>query len=158
MLGRVSVNGRSIAVNSDFARQVVFISQQLDVSERYVAGLLQETMAGNPNVSQDELIEATLLEFHQRRRHLADCLRYIFEAAEVAQDPSSPELFRQLELFARQNLIEGGKGLPQRVFKEVDRLGETIGKVHNARLNAKSTTNAPIAQGECITVFSSTAT
>ncbi|EKM52358.1 uncharacterized protein PHACADRAFT_164266 [Phanerochaete carnosa HHB-10118-sp] len=144
--GRVTVNGRSIAVNSDFARQVVFISQQLDVSERYVAGLLQETMAGNPNVTQERLIEATLLEFHLRRRHLADCLRYIFEAAEVAQDPSSPELFRQLELFTKQNLLESSKGFPQKLFKEVERLGETIAKVHAARLNAKSNTAAPLGQ------------
>lgn len=138
------MNGRSIAINSDFARQVVFVSQQLDVSERYVAGLLQETMASNPNVSQERLIEAVILEFHLRRRHLADCLRYIFEAAEVAQDSSSPELFRQLEQFTKQNLLEPSKGLPQKLFKEVDRLGEMIAKVHAARLNARSNT---LAQG-----------
>ena len=31
--------GRSLAVNADFAKQVTFISQHLEVSERYVAGL-----------------------------------------------------------------------------------------------------------------------
>ncbi|GJF00958.1 hypothetical protein PsYK624_172620 [Phanerochaete sordida] len=107
--GRVLLNGRSIAVNSDFARQVVFISQELNVSERYVVGLLQETIAGNPNVFQERLIEATILEFHLRRRHLAYCLRYIFEAAEVAQAPSSPELFQQKEQFTKKNLLEASK-------------------------------------------------
>ena len=104
-------------------------------------------MAANPNVSQERLIEAAILEYHLRRRHLADCLRYIFEAAEVAQDPSLPELFKQLELFAKQYLIDAGKGLPQRLFKEIERLGETIAKVQAARLNAKSNTAAPQAQG-----------
>ena len=45
------------------------------------------------------------------------------------------------------------RNLPQRLFKEVDGLGETIGKVHAARLNAKSNTNAAQAQGEYALVY-----
>lgn len=147
MVGRVLVDGRALAVNADFAKQTVFISQQLEVSERYVAGLLQEVMSHNPNITQEKLIEATILEFHSRRRNLADCLRYIFEAADAAQDPSSPVLFSQLGQFTQQYLIEGGNNLPQRLVKEVDRLGETITKVQVARMNAQSNTAAPMGQG-----------
>ena len=85
MTGRTTVNGRPVAVNTDFAKQVLFVSQQLDVSERYVAGLLQDVVSATPNVSSDHLVEAVILEFHARRRQLTDCLRFIVEAAEVAQ-------------------------------------------------------------------------
>lgn len=142
------MDGRPLAVNSDFARQVVFISQQLDISERYVASLLQDVMSTNPNVPQEQLIEATVLEFHLRRRQLADCLRYIFEAAEVAQNTGSPELYSQLEIFVRQQLIAEGDKLPQRIYNELEKLSGVIAKVQCARQNATSNTVAPSQQGE----------
>ncbi|KAH9929472.1 nucleoporin Nup186/Nup192/Nup205 [Fomitopsis serialis] len=83
--GKITVNGRPHAVNPDFARQTLFISQELDVSERHAANLLQHVMSVNPNVPMERCIEATILEFHTRRRHLADCLQYILEAAQLGE-------------------------------------------------------------------------
>ncbi|KAJ3544602.1 hypothetical protein NM688_g5723 [Phlebia brevispora] len=145
--GRIIVDGRPLAVNSDFAKQVVFISQQLEVSERYVAGLLQDVISANPNISQEQLMEATILEFHLRRRQLADCLRYIFEAAEVAQSGDAPQLYDQLETFVRRHILADGDRFPQRVYAEADKLGDVINKVQVARQNAKSNTAAPSQQG-----------
>ncbi|OBZ74918.1 hypothetical protein A0H81_05368, partial [Grifola frondosa] len=147
--GKIVVNGRSLAVNSDFARQVVFISQQLDCSERYVAGLLQEVMIKNPNLTQEECIEATILEFHQRRRQIAECLRYIFQAAEPAEARDEPPLYQRLDAFVRQHLLPppGGSGmglsLAIKVFQEMHNLGNVLAKAQSARQNARSDTVAP---------------
>ena len=58
------VDGKPLTFNVDFAHQVLFLSQQLDCSEIYVAGLLHSVMTENPNIGSVECIEATVAEFH----------------------------------------------------------------------------------------------
>lgn len=151
------VNGRSIAVNTDFARQVIFLSQQLDCSEQYIAGLLHEIMSHNPNITTVDCIEAVIVEFHQRRRHLVDCLRYIFEAAQLAETADVPRIFLRLDAFTRQHLIPSSKTstggdvtLAFTIFRELENLGNIIAKVQAAKQNAVSNTAAPAAQGETV--------
>ncbi|KZT66755.1 hypothetical protein DAEQUDRAFT_767725 [Daedalea quercina L-15889] len=150
--GKITVNGRPHAVNPDFARQALFISQQLDVSERHVASILQYVMAENPNVPMEQCIETTVLEFHTRRRHLADCIRYIFEAAELTEAGNVPALYVRLETFVRQQLLPplrgsgGGLSFAMKIFQEIHNLGNVLSKTQVARQNAKSNTVAP-AQG-----------
>jgi hypothetical protein len=60
-----------MAVNADFAKQAMFVAQQLECSERYAAGLLHTVLVQNPNVSPIDSIEYTLLEYHTYRRHLS---------------------------------------------------------------------------------------
>ncbi|KAF7795183.1 hypothetical protein EIP86_006332 [Pleurotus ostreatoroseus] len=146
--GRILVDGKPLAVNADFAKQTVFISQQLDVSERYVAGLLQDVMAANPNLSQEQLIEATVLEFHLRRRQLAECLRYIFEAAEFSESEDAPQLYEQLHGFITGQILAGGDRFPRRLFTEIDKLEDVISRVQVERQNARSNTAAPSQQGD----------
>jgi nuclear pore complex protein Nup205 len=149
------VNGRSIAVNADFARQVLFLSQQLDCSERYVAGILHTIMSQNPNINAVSCIEAVIVEFHQRRRHLVDCLRYIFEAAEVAEAADVPMIFERLNTFTQQELIParcapagGDVTLASTIFREMENLGNVIAKVQGVKQNAVSNTAAPGDQGQ----------
>lgn len=148
------VNGRSIAVNADFARQVIFLSQQLDCSEQYIAGILHGIMSHNPNITTVDCIEAVIVEFHQRRRHLVDCLRYIFDAAELAERADVPRIFMRLDAFTRQHLIPAAKTpvggdvtLAFTIFRELENLGNVIAKVQGTKQNAVSNTAAPAPQG-----------
>ena len=148
------MNGRSIAVNADFAQQVLFLSQQLDCSERYVAGILHAIMLQNPNISTVSCIEAVIVEFHQRRRHLVDCLRYIFEAAELAKAGDVPRIFMRLDAFTQQHLIPavhapagGDITLAFTIFQEIETLGNVIAKVQGMKQNAVTNTAAPSNQG-----------
>ncbi|KAI0776838.1 nucleoporin Nup186/Nup192/Nup205 [Trametes elegans] len=147
--GKISINGRSVAVNADFARQVVFISQQLECSERYVTGLLQEVMAHNPNLTQEQCIEAAIVEFHQRRRDTADSLRYILEAADAAERADAPPLCHRVNQFVRQQLLQpGGRAgtglsLAMKIFQEIHNVGNALTKAQAARQNARSDTVAP---------------
>jgi nuclear pore complex protein Nup205 len=152
--GKTVVNGRSVAVNADFARQVLFLSQQLDCSERYVAGVLHAIMSQNPNISPVSCIEAVVVEFHQRRRHLVDCLRYIFEAAELAEAGEVPRVFMRLDAFTRQHLIPavhspagGDVSLASTILREMENLGNTITTVQGMKQNAVTNTTAPSSQG-----------
>ncbi|KAL6308871.1 nucleoporin Nup186/Nup192/Nup205 [Sparassis latifolia] len=150
--GKITVDGRPLAVNTDFARQTVFLSQQLDCSERYIASLLQDVVAENPNMTRERCIEAAVLEFHVRRRQLAECLRYIFEAAEMVESQDAPPLCARIDLFVRQQLLPapggpaGGLSLASKIFQEVHNLGNVLSKAQTARQNARSNTVAPSAQ------------
>lgn len=151
IIGKVLINGRTVAVNVDFARQAIFIAEQLDCSERYAASLLQDVMTEYPNYTQEQCLEATILQFHLRRRHLADCLRYIFEATEVAETTEAPQFYRRLAAFVRQQLLPsvGGPGrlsLFSKIFQEIHNIGTAIDKVQTTRQNAGSNTVPPTAQ------------
>lgn len=114
-------------------------------------------MSVNPNISQDQLIEATILEFHLRRRQLAECLRYIFEAGEFAQSEDPPLLYEQLDDFIRGQILRGGARFPRRLFTEIDKLEDAISRVQVERQNARSNTAAPSQQGPfCISIIHST--
>lgn len=147
--GRITINGRSFAVNADFAQQAIFLAQQLKSSEKYIASILHSVMTENPNIGPVACIEATVVEFHQRRRHLVDCLRYIFEAAEMAELPDAPRLYKRLDAFSRQDLIPPTKGpggeasLALRIFKELENLGNTVARAQQAKQCAVSNTVAP---------------
>jgi hypothetical protein len=113
-------------------------------------------MTENPNIGPVGCIEATVVEFHQRRRHLVDCLRYIFEAAELAESPDAPRLYKRLDAFARQDLVPPTKGpgeevsLALRIFKELENLGNTVARAQQVKQCAASNTEAP--SGECCLV------
>lgn len=147
--GRITINGRSFAVNADFAQQAIFLAQQLKSSEKYIASILHSVMTENPNIGPVGCMEATVVELHQRRRHLVDCLRYIFEAAELAELPDAPRLYKRLDAFARQDLVPPTKGpggdisLALRIFKKLEKLGNTVARAQQAKQGAVSNTVAP---------------
>lgn len=149
--GKITINGRSLAVNTDFALQAIFLAHQLKCSEKYVASILHTIMSDNPNIGPVNLIEATVAEFHQRRRHLVDCLRYLFEVAGLAQLPGPPRLYLRLEAFVRQELVPATKSagpdasLAFRIFKEIESLGAAVAQAQTTRQNAQSNTIPPSA-------------
>ncbi|KAF7373366.1 hypothetical protein MSAN_00546200 [Mycena sanguinolenta] len=149
--GKTVLNGKPAAVNADFARQVVFLSQQLETSERYIAGLLHSVTAENPNIQPVDCIELTIAEYHQRRRHVADCLGYIFEAAEAADPSDKSSILHRIWVFVEQDLISppsqpGEITLAQRIVREIQILGNLVAKADAARKGARTTTIAPSAQ------------
>ncbi|KAJ7279033.1 hypothetical protein C8J57DRAFT_1434189 [Mycena rebaudengoi] len=144
--GKTVLNGKPAAVNADFARQVVFLSQQLECSERHIANVLHSVMSENPNIEPVDSIELTVVEFHQRRRHLAECLSYIFEAAEAAETSENLPMFRRIDSFVRMDLIppvahQGGEiALAHRIVREIQNLGNAVARADMARKGARTDT------------------
>jgi nuclear pore complex protein Nup205 len=153
-LGKITVNGKSAAVNKDFASQAIFLSQELDCSERYVAGVLHHVMSENPNIGPVQCMELTVATFHQRRRDLVDSLRFLLEATEASELPDAPTVYQRLGTFVKAELLFGPRSgaseptMARKVFKEIEQLDDLIGKADAARKNAGSNTVVPSGQGE----------
>lgn len=143
------VDGKSMAFNSDFARQVIFLSDQLDVSERYVAKLLHSITQRNPNMPALECVEAAVTQFHQRRQELLDCLTYILDAAIVSDVPGSPRVYKRVDTFARQHLFPAQATTAQKqslalnVVQTVNVTAQLLAKAQAAKQNAVSQTSVP---------------
>jgi len=153
-LGKPTINGKSTAVNTDFARQTIFLAQQLECSEIYIAGILYQIMSKNPNIDPVSCMERTVSTFHKRRQYLVDSLRFLLDATEAAQQPEAPQTYKMLAKFVLTELIPGLRGvatevtLAKKLFKEIEKLDVDIGKAETSRKNAGSNTVPPTGQGE----------
>lgn len=151
------INGRQVAVNSDFARQVLFLAQQLNCSERYLARVLHNVMEENPNIGPVNCIEAAVASVHQERRHLVDSLRYLLEAAEAAERPDASFTYDRVRKYVLSELLPSAPGQPKenpmglRVWKEIEALDSVITRADAARKNAGSNTVAPTDRCESLT-------
>ena len=76
---------------------------------------------------------------------MAECLRYILEAAVVGQETGSSQLYHQLERFVVQQILK--HNFPAKVYMEVRTIGDVMNNIQVARQNAKSNTVAPLQQG-----------
>ena len=132
-----------MVVNADFAKQAVFVAQQLECSERYAAGLLHTVLVQNPNVSPIDSIEHTLLEYHTYRRRFADCLRYLFEAVFLSLADSNP-LYHQLANYVRYQLVPPSPTtkahLTAKILAHIQSLDQELSKIQTALQNAGSNT------------------
>ncbi|TCD60841.1 hypothetical protein EIP91_009419 [Steccherinum ochraceum] len=149
--GKITIRKKPMAVNADFSRQALFISQQLDCSEQYAAELLHDVMSTHPNLAQDRCVETTIIEHHTRRRHVAECLKYVLEAARSSLNPDAPPLYERLSVFARDQLLirqPQATPLTEKLLNEVEKIGETLNRVYAERQNAGSATVAPTQAGQ----------
>jgi len=133
-----------MAVNEDFARQAVFVAQQLECSERYAAGLLHTVLVQNPNVSPIDSIEYSLLEYHTYRRRFADCLRCLFQAVSLSLTDDSNPLYHQIANYVRHQLVPPSSTtkthLTAKILTHIQSLDQTLSKIQTAVQNAGSNT------------------
>jgi nuclear pore complex protein Nup205 len=109
-------------------------------------------MAQNPNIAPVHCLEVTIAEFHQRRRHLVESVRFLLEAAEAADSPDSNITYERLSTFVRSEFIsglpvQGGETFGLKIFKAVESLDDEIMKADVSRKNAGSNTTVPSGQG-----------
>ncbi|KAH9477078.1 Nuclear pore complex protein Nup205 [Psilocybe cubensis] len=149
--GKPTINGKATAINAEFARQAIFLSQQLDCSEKYIASILHHVTSQNPNIGAVNCMELTIANYHQRRRELVDSLRFLLEATEAAELPDAPVTYKRIASYVR-DLLPGQKSgttqvsMGMKIFKEIELLDGIIEKADLARKNAGSNTVAPNGQ------------
>ena len=146
------LNGKPVAVNADFTRQVLFLSQQLETSERYIAALIHSVTTENPNIQPTDCIELAAAQFHARRQ-LAECLVYIFQAAQVADLSDASSTLTRIADFIQKDLLSlatsrttAPVSLASRLVRELQNLG-SVAKADAARKSARTGTVLPSAQG-----------
>lgn len=146
-----------MAVNGDFARQAMFVAQQLECSERYAAGLLHTVLVRNPNVSPIDSIELTLLEYHTYRRQFVDCLRYLLQAVFLSLSDDSNPLYHQLANYVRHQLIAppstAKEHLTAKILSHIQSLDKQLSKIQSAVQNAGSNTQISNGANDPITLI-----
>ena len=149
--GKIIIDGRTLAVNSEFALQVSFISQQLNCSERFIAVILHSILEDNPTLSQVDVVEQVVEEYHEYRRTLAECIRFLFQAVDLTEKGSDSSTIARIADFARHHFKRsmGDSSLPYRIFAELTNLGSVIADARTAVTNAISRTNVPQCKGVC---------
>jgi nuclear pore complex protein Nup205 len=156
VLGKTVINGKSVAVNQPFAKQAIFISTQLDASERYISSLVHKVMSDNPNIDGVTCVELSIEEFHRRRRYLVDTIKGLLELAELADQAGPGTVYERIDAFVTQELAPSMK-VPQnaptestwgqRIFRELENLSQLLTSTDLARKSAKSVGVAPGGQG-----------
>ena len=102
-------------------------------------------MVENPNINPVICLEVTVDKFHERRRQVVDCLRFLLEATEAAEEPDMPPTYTRIANFVKSELLPGSRELTgemtlaSKLFKEVEQLETEIAKADAARKNAGST-------------------
>jgi nuclear pore complex protein Nup205 len=149
----VTIDGQRVALNSDFVRLAIFLSQQLDCSERYVAGILYKVMSENPNITAADALEATVAEFHYRRRLLAESVLDLVEATRLGGEPDATPTSKRLSNFVQSELIhglpaQGTETWALRIYRAVDTLDGVLAAANNARQSAGSITVLPSGSGQ----------
>jgi nuclear pore complex protein Nup205 len=145
-----------VAVNPDFARQVLFLARELDCSERYIAEILHRITIQNPHLNAVAATEAVVVEFHRRRRDVAESLLLLLQAVDGVSGADSSDTLRQLAGFVYQQLLPGDATngsqvtLAMRVFAALEGLNSMISNVQIQKQNARSNTADAAGQGKCL--------
>lgn len=98
----MSIDGVTHSLNVDFAQSSLLVAQQLGVSERYAASLLQAGFAGRARWGRPAPEVACIL-YHRERLAAIDCLRVLVSAAATLPREEDP-LARKLGAKMRQLL------------------------------------------------------
>lgn len=152
--GKITINGTQVAVNSDFARQVLFLAQQLDCSEKYIASVLHGVVKKHVNLSPVETIEATVTEYHARRRDLVNAIQYLLAAALRGESRDASSTTQRLAKFVTKDILPpvqtpaGETTLATKIFRAIEQLDASIARADVAVKNATSNTVAPSAQSQ----------
>lgn len=152
-LGKINLNGTQIAVNSDFARQTIFLAAQLDCSEKYIASVLHSVMRRHSNLDPVQYIEATVTEFHKRRRYLVEAVEYLLLATLRGDEPNASQTLQRIVKYTREICrpvpTAGGEvTLASKIFKGIGELDTLIAKAETAVKNATSNTIPPSQQSQ----------
>lgn len=136
-------------MNKDFARQVSFLAAQLNCSERFFTSVTHSVLADNPTIGDVDTVEQAVLAYHKLRRDLAECLRFLFEAADAAEKGYAKPLLVRLKDFVKRQFLGSGSqaSLAYRIFSEISTLNGIIATARVAVTNAVSNTTVPTTPG-----------
>lgn len=133
--GKVTIEGVSHSLNADFAQQSIHLAQQLEVSERFAASLLQAGMQARAKYGRSAIEVACILYYRERLAAVLCLKELVSGAATLQRDPDDPAA-RRLGAKMQQlvdALLAGKLPLPQRILKEIESLEKARNKIISAR-------------------------
>ncbi|KAG8983505.1 hypothetical protein FRB90_005942, partial [Tulasnella sp. 427] len=148
--GVAKLHGQSTVshFNQTFKNETLFLAQQLNCSELFCAGLIDDVAVLDKFGRRAEAEDA-VARLHDERVFLLACLRYLFETA-MNPNGLSPRLATiirkyALELISSPCDLGDGKGkgrLGEKMLFEVDRLSKAMETIQTALVNAPTATTA----------------
>ncbi|KAI0033042.1 nucleoporin Nup186/Nup192/Nup205 [Vararia minispora EC-137] len=139
--GKMTLEKTEFTISNNLATQVMFLAQVLECSESYVASLVHYVMTAQPNLAPADLLEAVILEHHERRRDTVQCLQYLVDISLICNTPNrAPDCTRthsQVDLFFERHILPS---LSSKTWDRVQKMEQEISRAHNAVQNAGSET------------------
>ncbi|KAG9120729.1 hypothetical protein FRC07_003660, partial [Ceratobasidium sp. 392] len=144
--GKATIGGQQKTYNNDFVQEALFLAAQLDCSERYAAGILEQVLSGYPNDDPVASAVKVVDQFHACRRHALDTLRLVLESA-MGMHPVNAEVQTRLTDYAVA-LVEtttelGGSRrgtLAVKILQQINKSRVLLQQQQNNQRNADSNT------------------
>jgi len=155
--GKTVIENKQVAINPEFAKQVLFLSQHLKCSERYIATLLDEVVKDHPVIDSVTSLELTVELFHLRRRHLVDSLRCLVDATKAVDSSTKNQVYVRIARYFVAELVPASSGqdgsltLVRRIWKQIEQLNVLVAQADSARRGAATNTVVPVGQGQSLT-------
>jgi len=132
-------------VNQDFAQGVIFLSEQLECSEKYCAELLNRVSTREPNLDLLRRLELAVEEHHEKRQTILNILTRLLEALSAWRQVGVGVEFDLVARIAEQGLAfvqEGqpGQKLVNKLLKEIVVVTTQADLVRRRLVNATSQT------------------
>ena len=134
-------------MNQDFAQGVIFLSEQLECSEKYCAELLNRVSTREPNLDLLRRLELAVEEHHEKRQTILNILTRLLEALSAWRQVGAGIEFDLLARVAEQGLALVQEGQPG--DKLINKLLKEIVVVKN---------QADLVRGRLVSATSQTAT
>ena len=132
-------------MNQDFAQGVIFLSEQLECSEKYCAELLNRVSTREPNLDLLRRLELAVEEHHEKRQTILNILTRLLEALSAWRQVGVGVEFDLVARIAEQGLAfvqEGqpGQKLVNKLLKEIVVVTTQADLVRRRLVNATSQT------------------
>lgn len=132
-------------MNQDFAQGVIFLSEQLECSEKYCAELLNRVSTREPNLDLLRRLELAVEEHHEKRQTILNILTRLLEALSAWRQTGAGVEFDLLVRIAEQGLAfvqEGppGEKLVNKLLREIVAVKRQMDLVRGRLVNATTQT------------------
>jgi nuclear pore complex protein Nup205 len=131
--GKATISGIQKTYNNDFVQVALFLAQQLDCSERHVAGILDHVLSDDPVESALRAVQ----QFYENRQNVLSTLQLILDSA-MGMNIVEPSMRTRLVDYVI-GLASSGT-LAEKILKQIDTSGALMQKQINNQRNAGSTT------------------
>ncbi|CAE6449212.1 unnamed protein product [Rhizoctonia solani] len=131
--GKATISGIQKTYNNDFVQVALFLAQQLDCSERHVAGILDHVLSDDPVESALRAVQ----QFYENRQNVLSTLQLILDSA-MGMNIVEPSMRTRLVDYVI-GLASSGT-LAEKILKQIDTSGALMQKQISNQRNAGSTT------------------
>ncbi|CAE6442649.1 unnamed protein product [Rhizoctonia solani] len=132
--GKATISGVQKTYNNDFVQVALFLAQQLDCSERHVAGILDHVLSDDPVDSALRAVQ----QFYENRQHVLATLQLILDSA-MGMNVVEPSMRARLVDYVI-GLASSGT-LAEKILRQIDTSGVLVQRQMTNQRNAGSTTS-----------------